>query len=108
MTHHLAAWICVGALAAGGLLIGCNSQSQAQKETEQPSYTEVWHNGDTYVLGYKESVSQFLQTGQLSPARTYIGQSESGRNVVVQIDPDNPALVDSLADQYGDKHGVDL
>jgi len=99
-------------MCMAGLFAGCQgaqpTAAKAAPAAKKACYTEVWLNGNTLVCGYEESVQKVLSGEKIEPSQTCIGKGPGGTNVVFEIDPANPALLEGLKKQYGEKHKTTL
>ena len=67
-------------------------------------YSEISHDGRTYIVGSKTSEEKFKKSPHLPYAQTMIGAGAKGETVVVEIDKNQPNMQKRLWNEYKAKH----
>ena len=67
-------------------------------------YSEISHDGRTYIVGSKTSEAKFKKSPHLPYAQTMIGAGAKGETVVIEIDKSQPNMQKRLWNEYKAKH----
>lgn len=76
----------------------------AMYRAKHPYYRVAEMHGRVFVLGNPETFTKLLDNGHIPYARTLIGMGPAGETVVVEIDKENPSMVDRLQQQYSNNY----
>jgi len=88
-------------------IVGCAHNQIAAKVEHSPQLVQknavasyFDHDGRLYVIGKESTKATFAKSPHLPYTRTLIGAGPQGQTVIFEVDKKNPALVESLFENY--------